>query len=140
MTTAVFNEPLRDLSFQVWCGDLPAKITLRENSSGRWQKVKTNEGLSTISLKKGDSMTCIYQLRLPAGAQLQIQMQATSADAVAYVDDLVLTYDNPELSGINDIKGGDNACQTKTFNLRGQRVDGGYRGIVVRGGKKYVVR
>ena len=140
MTTAVFNEPLRDLSFQVWCGDLPAKITLRENSSGRWQKVKTNEGLSTISLKKGDSMTCIYHLRLPAGAQLQIQMQATSADAVAYVDDLVLTYDNPELSGINDIKGGDNACQTKTFNLRGQRVDGGYRGIVVRGGKKYVVR
>lgn len=140
MTTAVFNEPLRDLSFQVWCGDLPAKITLRENSSGRWQKVKTNEGLSTISLKKGDSMTCIYHLRLPAGAQLQIQMQATSADAVAYVDDLVLTYDNPELSGINDIKGGDNACQTKTFNLRGQRVDGGYRGIVVRGGKKYVMR
>ena len=50
-----------------------------------------------------------------------VEVEAPS-DAIVTVEANVTTADAP------------------AFNLRGQRVDGGYRGIVVRGGKKYVVR
>ena len=44
-----------------------------------------------------------------------------------------------ELSSIKDLKSG-TSKNTATYNLNGQQVDAGYKGIVIRGGRKVMVK
>lgn len=140
ITTAAMQKPLRNLSFQVWAGSQQVRISLRENSSGSWKTVKNIDGQTQLTLKKNETATPTYMLNLPEGTQLQIQMVATSTAAVAYVDDLKLGYGDATMSGIADATADSPAASASAYNLRGQRVDSGYRGIVVRNGRKTLVK
>ena len=42
------------------------------------------------------------------------------------------------VTGINDVKADDHSRANATYNLHGMRVGNGYKGIVIRNGKKYV--
>lgn len=140
ITTADMEKPLRNLSFQVWSGAQQVRISLRENSSGSWKTVRNTEGQTQLTLKRNDTATLSYKLNLPVGTRLQIQMVATSAAAVAYVDDLKLSYDDASLSGIADVTTDSSAHAKATYNMSGQRVADGYRGIVVSNGRKTLVK
>lgn len=43
-------------------------------------------------------------------------------------------------TGINNIKANTNAENAPTYNLKGQRVNSGYKGLVIKNGKKFVVK
>ena len=139
ITTAAMEKPLRNLSFQVWSGSQQVRISLRENSSGSWKTVRNTDGQTQLTLKKNSTAPLSYQLNLPAGTQLQIQMVATSNAAVAYVDDLKLSFGDTSVSAIADVTTDRPAHTKEAYNMNGQRVADGYRGIIIRNGKKMMV-
>lgn len=138
ITTAPLAKPVRMIMMKVWTGKQQILFSLKENSTGTWQYVPTTLDQQQTTMKRNTSAVYTFTTPLPAGTRLCIESLSTSNSGVAFVDDIVVVYDDG-LSGIESL----NAVSTtdeRWFNLSGQRVDGGYRGIVVRGGKKYVVR
>lgn len=139
ITTAPMEKSVRNVTFQAWSGNQQVKIGLRENSSGSWKYVENMDGETQTTLKKNTQTSVSFSTGIPAGTQLQVQMLATNSSAVAYIDDFTVTFDN-DTQGILSVAADGNPADNRTYNLRGQRVDGHYRGIVVRDGKKHVVR
>ena len=64
---------------------------------------------------------------------------ATDASSVGItIDDVTLTV-NDNTTGIQLVNA-DNADGEQIYNLQGQKVDGSYKGVVIRNGKKVVVK
>lgn len=64
---------------------------------------------------------------------------ATDASSVRIIiDDVTLTV-NDNTTGIQ-LLNADNADGEQIYNLQGQKVDGSYKGVVIRNGKKVVVK
>ena len=64
---------------------------------------------------------------------------ATDASSVRItIDDVTLTV-NDNTTGIQLVNA-DNADGEQIYNLQGQKVDGSYKGVVIRNGKKVVVK
>jgi hypothetical protein len=51
-----------------------------------------------------------------------------------------LNFTNSESTGIDELEGNDAANTGDIYNLSGQKVAADYKGIVIRNGKKVVVR
>lgn len=130
------DKPIRNVVFKAWAGSQQVRLSLRENSSGSWKVVKTTDGQSQVTMKKDTEDFFIYNTSLPAGTQLQVMMSATSADAVAYIDDLEITYAN-DAQGI-DAFTADSDRSKASYNLSGQRVADSYRGLVITNGRKVI--
>ena len=60
----------------------------------------------------------------------------TSNASVAYIDDMVITYGKDDQTGVVSVQS--DSRSTARYNLSGQRVREGYRGLVIEGGKKYM--
>ena len=72
-------------------------------------------------------------------------MQATTASAVCYLDDIEATFfDNeiptPPVTGIEGltVNNGQQTTDAPTYNLAGQRVSPDTKGVVIRNGRKIV--
>lgn len=72
---------------------------------------------------------------LNATRQMQVKIQATTGDMLIYAVKLW----PGDTSGINTVSAEDNV-NAPLFNANGQRVAANYRGIVLRNGRKYVVK
>ena len=51
-----------------------------------------------------------------------------------------LNITNSEATGIDELSDDDTVATGETYNLSGQKVGAGYKGIVIRNGKKVVIR
>ena len=138
ISTTTLSNAVRNVCFHVWTTSQQVRISLLENSSGKWKELPNTDGDTQTTLKKNSNMTMSFITDLPAGTQLQLKMLATSGQAVAYIDDITVSLGNAT-SGICDAIS-ERATTTDAYNLSGQRVANGYRGIVVRDGKKLVQR
>lgn len=52
-----------------------------------------------------------------------------------------MEFDDGETTGISSaVSGADGGADAPMYNLQGQRVSGGYKGVVIKNGKKMIVR
>lgn len=138
ITSSAINRGIRDITLHVWTGAQPVKIAIRNNATGAWKYVKTVAGKTQTDVTKNSDAYITCRENLAAGGQLQIQMLATSSSAVAYIDDIQVTYTNEDPSGIVSISQDATNSNAPAYNISGQRVNPNFRGLIIQNGKKTI--
>ena len=132
-------KPVRRVAFKFWNGDQQVKVALRYNTGDKWITVKNVLGLQQTTVNKNSGETSfLFYPAIPQGAKMAIQVLATSTKAAAYVDDLEVMFGEEDLSGIEQLPAANHSADGAAYNVAGQRVTDGYRGIVIQNGKKTV--
>ena len=132
-------KPVRRVAFKFWNGDQQVKVALRYNTGDNWITVKNVLGLQQTTVNKNSGETSfLFYPAIPQGAKMAIQVLATSTKAAAYVDDLEVMFGEEDLSGIEQLPAANHSADGAAYNVAGQRVTDGYRGIVIQNGKKTV--
>jgi hypothetical protein len=69
-------------------------------------------------------------------------MLSSKTNAVCYIDNIEATfYDNELPTGIEEVTGRKEAVRDgAVYNLNGQRVGTGYKGLTIQNGRKYFVK
>ena len=105
------------------------------DSNGNEKSLGTANIPSTGSLDTYQVKTGKIRNTLNAGNQtLRITLKSGSCNIAS------LNFTNTESTGIDELEGNDAANAGDIYNLSGQKVAAGYKGIVIRNGKKVVVR
>ena len=130
-----FENGIRTLSFTVKNGSSKVKFDLNVSTDGgaTWQAVQTKD------IKKNEEESFLFT-NLPTGCKIQFAMRGTTSSAVCYIDDIEVTFPNGGGSDIQSITASDVAQPAVAYDLQGRRVDANYRGIVIRNGKKVVIK
>mgnify|MGYP002625614840 FL=1 len=130
LTTSTLEKGLRSLEFTAQNDAYKVRFTIKiqEEGSDGWKNLA-----ATKEIAKNKSQSFIFY-DIPAGSKLQFQMQSTYPAAALYLDDITVTLPNEDTS-VSSI-----TVQTKAdkalYNLSGQKVSKGYRGLVISDGKK----
>lgn len=135
LTSMPLAKPIRQLSFDVWNGPQKVKISLKYSTDG----TKWTELVNSGDLAKNKTTNMSTTELIPVGAQIQINVLSTSSASATYVDDIKVTFgksDTEGISAITDMR----TTAAPAYNLAGQAVGRDYKGIVVRNGKKTIVR
>ncbi|MCQ2113065.1 MAG: hypothetical protein MJY95_06965, partial [Bacteroidaceae bacterium] len=76
------------------------------------------------------------------GKEIAANKAYLTLDPSSQVKALIFVFDDddPTADSINDIQRSDNSGNDVMYNLSGMRVDENYKGIVIKNGKKYLVR
>ena len=137
-STTPLQRDLRHLSFTVWTAGAQVRVGLRaKTGDGSWAYLKNSDDATSVTLKKNTETIFSYSTAIPAGTELQLQMLATTTSAVAYVDDIMVSYADKTADGIVTVNA-DSEAATAAYNLAGQRVAPSHRGLQIVGGKKVV--
>lgn len=136
LTSMPLTKPLRKISFDVWNGPQKVRISLKYSTDGS----KWTELASSGDVAKNTTTTLSATQTIPAGAQIQINVLSTSSSSATYIDDIKVTFDKTGTDGIASPVTDQRSTAAPAFNLAGQAVGRGYKGIVVKGGKKVIVR
>ena len=99
------------------------------------------KALGTVNITSTGSMDT-YQVKtgkirnkLNEGKQtLRVTLKSGSCNIAS------LNFTNSESTGIDELSDDDAITTGESYNLSGQKVGAGYKGIVIRNGKKYVER
>ena len=134
-SSQAFENGIRTLKFTVKNGSSKVKFVLSISSNGgeTWQAVHSSD------IKKNEEASYMFP-KLPAGCMIRLGMLSTTNSAVCYIDDIEVTFSDSGASAIQSITAPDAAQPAVTYDLQGRRVDGNYRGIVIRNGKKIVIK
>lgn len=136
LTSMPLTKPLRKISFDVWNGPQKVRISLKYSTDGS----KWTELASSGDVAKNTTTTLSATQTIPAGAQIQINVLSTSSSAATYIDDIKVTFDKTGTDGIASPVTDLRSTCAPAFNLAGQAVGRGYKGIVMKGGQKVIVR
>lgn len=134
---------LHNLSFQVWSEDYQTRVTTRYKAedTNSWAIIPSSNGKNTEIVDKNSTVTLNYNTVIPKGYQLQILVQGVNTATVGHIDDITVSVreDVTNTNAIEHIQVAhrDNSL---TYNLNGQKVDNHYRGIIIRNGKKHLMR
>ena len=132
MTSSVFETGLRTLKFKVQNGSKRISFSLNVNTGdGKW----TALGGSSTDIGKNKSQEFSF-VNVPAGSQIQFNVLSTSTDAACYIDDIQVSLPK-EAAGITNLRRAGNN-DNRQYNMAGQRVGAGYKGLVIMNGKKVV--
>lgn len=135
LKSSAMDKPVRKLSMELWNGPQDVKVNFKYSADGTtWQTLRQQ-----LSLKKNAQTTVSIDTPIPAGSQVQVEMLATSTSAVLYVDDFSITFDKDASEDIASVRT-NSTSGGAAYNMAGQRVSGAYRGLVVRDGRKYIVK
>ena len=105
------------------------------DSDGSEKALGTVSISNTGSLNTYEVKTGKIRNKLNEGKQtLRLTLKSGSCNIAS------LNFTNSESTGINELAGNDAVATGETYNLSGQKVGAGYKGIVIRNGKKYVER
>lgn len=139
--TQTTSYAIRNFNFKVWNGSAKARLSVKYRMSDQdtWTAIPTTDGKTQVEIAKNVSVELSYSQKIPAGVQLQISMLSSSTSAATYIDDIVFSVDKNAANGIDDIKMS-SAKENGIYNLAGQKVDANYKGIIVRDGKKAIVK
>lgn len=139
LTSSSLSRGLRTLKFSVKnAGNSSARFALRIGKDGNnWEILNTISGQGVVTLSNGMIGTFEY-LQIPAGNMIQFVVSTSSASATCYLDDLEVSF-MKDATGINEITAQkQQRVNSDSYNLSGQRVGSGYKGLVIRNGKKYI--
>ena len=137
LTSAALSKNIRTLKFTIVNGGKKTKFALRTSTDGNtWSVMKTTSGATSVDISKNSSRTLTYQ-NIPAGTI--IQFMAGSDTEKCYLDDIEYSYAKGA-TGINDMRTTRKVVSGESYNLAGQRVDVGYKGLVIKNGKKVLMK
>ena len=136
MTSSVLEKGLRTLRFTINnSSKSEVRFALRNSTDDgtTWTNLNT-----TKSIKKGKSETFSYR-DIPANTRIQFYVTATTSSAACYMDNIAISQPK-DASGadIEMAKGQQPKADKQMFNMAGQRVGAGYKGLVIVNGKKVV--
>lgn len=105
------------------------------DSDGNEKSLGTVNIPNTGSLNTYEVKTGKIRNKLDEGKQtLRVTLKSGSCNIAS------LNITNSEATGIDELSDDDTVATGETYNLSGQKVGAGYKGIVIRNGKKYVER
>jgi len=134
---------LHNLSFQVWSEDYQTRVTTRYKAedTSSWTIIPSSNGKNTEIVDKNSTVTLNYNTVIPKGYQLQILVQGANTATVGHIDDITVSI-REDVTNTNAIERIQVAHRDNslTYNLNGQKVDNHYRGIIIRNGKKHLMR
>ena len=138
ITSSALEKSIRTLDVTVSNGGEAVRFAVRTSSDGtNWTILNTTGNESMVNLSKNQSATMSYR-NIPAGSKIQFVMSSTSANAFSYIDDIKVSLGNA--TAITTINSDAADQQDKAYNLAGQRISDSYKGLVIKNGKKYVVK
>ena len=139
LISSKLTKPVRNLFFTAWNGNQTAKISLKYSvdNGSKWITVKNTDQQSSTSLSRNEKdVTIMFREEIPANAIIQIQMLGTNANAVTYIDDITVSFGKTDTEGIRSVS--TSKASSAAYNLSGQRINNGYKGIVIVDGKKTI--
>lgn len=139
LVSSPLTKPVRNLSFKAWNGSQTAKISLKYSvdDGAKWVTVKNTDQQSSTSLSRNEKdVTIMFREEIPANAIIQIQMLGTNTNAVTYIDDITVSFGKTDTEGIRSVS--TSKASSAAYNLSGQRVTNGYKGVVIVNGKKTI--
>lgn len=89
-------------------------------------------------IAKNKSISYSYY-QIPENSYIRFAVQSSSASADCYIDDIQVSI-SKEANGINEVRTNKKEESNALYNLAGQRVANGFKGIVIKNGKKYMVK
>ena len=143
IASGVLDKPVRYITFKEWnssSSQVQICFSTMEPGSTKWTTVKeANSTGNSVKLKKNETATLRYILNEKAGASFRIQHLATSNNAVSYVDNIKVVYEDPNSipTGIQEVTTNEQE-NAPCYNTAGQRVSPDTKGIIIRNGKKYL--
>ncbi len=139
LTSSVFENGVRSLAFTVKNGSVKAKFSLRVSTDGgSFTNFRTIDNKTSVDIKKDEEAYIMYR-NIPANSKIQFLFSATSASASCYLDNIAATFfDNEIPTGIADVMSDTPSGNDAVYNLAGQRVNGNFKGLVIKNGRKYV--
>lgn len=130
VTSSALAQGLRTLKFTVQNGAQKVRFYVKVSQDGEtWTQLAMKE----IAKNKEAEFSLTHIL---AGSRLQFAMAGTSTSAVCYLDNLSVSFEK-DPSGIETLHR-DAAAGNRYYNLSGQRVSEGYKGLVIVNGKKVI--
>lgn len=140
-SAAPFTNGIRSLKFTAKTTGNQVRIAFKISTDGgaSWSNYGLKSNPTTI--KKNSEQEFFIQ-DIPANSMIQIQMTATTASAVCYIDNIVATFPDNVIpsptTAINAVTTVNEPQDVPTYNLAGQRVSPNTKGVVIRNGRKYV--
>lgn len=142
LTSSVFGKGIRSLHFKVQNGGEAIKFSLKVSTDGgAFTAFKTTEDKGQVDVKKNTEASFTY-LYIPENSKIQLNMLSSKTNAVCYLDNIEATfYDNELPTGIEEVTGRkEDVRDGAVYNLNGQRVGTGYKGLMIQNGRKYFVK
>lgn len=143
LTSSTFENGIRSMTFTVKNGGQKIRFSLKVSTDGgNFSVINNSDGKGTVEIKANVEQIFTYR-NIPANSKIQFLMQSTSTSAVCYIDDIAFTFpDNQIPTGIEDVRSqmSDVRNSSAAYNLQGQRVGEDYKGLVIKNGKKTIVR
>lgn len=137
LTSGVLKYDLHKLVINIQTtgtGSRRVALQCSTDDGATWKNMGT---VTTISAATKRSFT--YS-DIPAGSRIRFAMTSTaSANIAVYVDDIEFSF-KADTQGIESPVTDLRSTSAPAFNLAGQAVGRGYKGIVVKGGKKFMCK
>ncbi len=135
-SSEAFEKGIRTLKFTLKNGAAKTKFGLKISTDGgsTWSFLEAEK-----DVKKNEAVSYSFS-NLPENCKIQFAMRSSTATADCYIDDIEVTFPDSGGSAIQSITAPDAAQPAVTYDLQGRRVDANYRGIVIRNGKKVVIK
>ncbi len=134
LTTSLLENGVRTLNFTLKNTNASnIRFTLKTSADGSsWANVGT-----TTTVNRNKSNTFSFT-NIPAG-KLQFFVQGANNKGDCYIDNIEVSFPKSS-TGINDVRTTRKVVSDESYNLAGQRVDAGYKGLVIKNGKKVLMK
>ncbi|MDO5446891.1 MAG: DUF4886 domain-containing protein [Prevotellaceae bacterium] len=100
-----------------------------------------NSGELCYLLNEGNTTEPLYYQNIDNGQPVDLNPIADKTHGIVYMIEEGLYSNNPDTpTGINEVQGSKYQVQGSAYNLQGVRVGENYKGIVIKDGKKYLVK
>ena len=141
LSSSAIEKDFRSISFRIRNSEeYNLRVFFRTSTDGTtWTALPTAESYYTIPDSEPlDFLFC----DIPKGTRFQIAVTTDDSkhtSATCYVDDIVVTY-KKDATGIETVKDKNIDVHAPTYNMAGQRVDKNFKGLVIKGDKKFVIK
>ncbi len=141
LSSSAMEKSLRDVSFTIKNSSVSSlRVYFHTSTDGTtWTAQPTATSYYTVSKSQSKALTFHD---IPKGTRFRIAVTTNSSKetATCYVDDIAVTF-KKEASGIESVKGIQTTnVHAPMYNMAGQRVADGYKGLVIMNGKKVVMK
>ena len=142
LSSSAMEKSLRDVSFTIKNSSTSSlRVYFHTSTDGTtWTAQPTATSYYTVQKSQSKALTF---RDIPQGTRFRIGVTTNSSketSATCYVDDIAVTF-KKEASGIESVKGIQTTnVHAPMYNLAGQRVDNGFKGLVIKNGKKVVIK
>ena len=135
LTSSALEQGIRTIKFTVKNkSNYQARFNVKVSTDGtNW----TALGTTTAIAKNKDAELSFKNIA--EGSYFQFEMLSTNNAAACYIDDIEVSLTKAPSTGVEQIANSQKQmANSQTYNLAGQRVNNGYKGLVIKNGKKMI--